>query len=316
MRLNAHRKLHSCWLRLWTGLCCAVLMIGLWTAASADLGQYLEPERSAALTIRYHAPGTTFRIYRVAAVDDTVAFTLVSPFDGYSIDFRRDMTSSEWQALADTLANYAAADGISPLAVCLTGEDGTIRLTDLQAGLYLVVGQGYDLDEDIYTITPTLISLPNYQSDGWWQYDVEISPKWSVRPIERDDLQVIKVWKDTGSGANRPASVTVELYCNGVLTDTVILSKDNNWRHTWTALDTRNTWNVVERDVASPYRVSISQQGTVVTVTNTASAAKPSVTPVPSLPQTGQTWWPVPVLAVAGMVLFVLGWLKQRQDEN
>ncbi len=29
----------------------------------------------------------------------------------------------------------------------------------------------------------------------------------------------------------------------------------------------------------------------------------------PSLPQTGQLWWPVPVLAVAGMAFFTVGWV-------
>lgn len=315
MRMNAHRKIHSLWLRLMAGLCCVMLLTSLFAVASADLGRYLEPDRETALTIRYHTENVTFRLYRVADVDETIEFIPVSPFDGYRIDIRRDMTASEWQTLADTLANYAAADNLPPMEVRLTDSDGEIRFNGLEAGLYLVVGQGYDVGEEIYTITPTLISLPNMQEDGWWQYDVEISPKWSVRPIVREDLQVVKVWKDEGSGVSRPASVTVELYCDGVRYDVAVLSKANNWRHTWTGLDTRNTWSVVERGVSSAYRVSISRQGNTVVVTN-STYTPPTSTRVPDLPQTGQTWWPVPVLAVAGMLLFVLGWLKQRQDET
>ncbi len=30
------------------------------------------------------------------------------------------------------------------------------------------------------------------------------------------------------------------------------------------------------------------------------------------LPQTGQLFWPVPVLAVCGLLLFALGWVLQR----
>lgn len=303
-------------MRLWAGLCCVLMLLSLMPGARADLGQYLEPDRLTTLTIRYHTPGTVFRVYRVADVDDSVAFTLLSPFDGYHIDLRRDMTSTEWQALADTLTGYAAADGVSPLAVKQIDADGAISLTGLQPGLYLVVGQGYDEGEDIYTMTPTLISLPNYREDGWWQYDVEISPKWSVRPIQREDLQVVKIWRDAGSGVSRPETVTMELYCDGVLYDAVQLCRENNWRHTWTGLDSRHTWNVVERGVSSPYQVSISRQGTTVTVTNAVYTSHPSTTPVPDLPQTGQTWWPVPVLAAAGMLLFIGGWLKQSQDER
>lgn len=40
----------------------------------------------------------------------------------------------------------------------------------------------------------------------------------------------------------------------------------------------------------------------------------------PSLPQTGQLWWPVPVLAGSGMLLFTLGWVRAqkrgREDEQ
>lgn len=39
--------------------------------------------------------------------------------------------------------------------------------------------------------------------------------------------------------------------------------------------------------------------------------AKPGET---TLPQTGQLWWPVPLLAAAGLALFVMGWVKRRND--
>lgn len=33
------------------------------------------------------------------------------------------------------------------------------------------------------------------------------------------------------------------------------------------------------------------------------------------LAQTGQLWWPVPVLAVAGLLIFSVGWIKSRSDK-
>ena len=30
--------------------------------------------------------------------------------------------------------------------------------------------------------------------------------------------------------------------------------------------------------------------------------------PLGDLPQTGMLWWPVPVLTICGLVLFMLGW--------
>ena len=40
-----------------------------------------------------------------------------------------------------------------------------------------------------------------------------------------------------------------------------------------------------------------------------------TVTPTPTapIPETGQLWWPVPILAGAGMILFVIGWILHRK---
>lgn len=37
--------------------------------------------------------------------------------------------------------------------------------------------------------------------------------------------------------------------------------------------------------------------------------------PLAELPQTGQLWWPVPLLALAGMAFFLLGWGRHRRGE-
>lgn len=37
--------------------------------------------------------------------------------------------------------------------------------------------------------------------------------------------------------------------------------------------------------------------------------------PLARLPQTGQLWWPVPLLALAGMCLFLFGWGRHRRGE-
>lgn len=38
--------------------------------------------------------------------------------------------------------------------------------------------------------------------------------------------------------------------------------------------------------------------------------------PLTTLPQTGMLWWPVPVLALSGMVLFLFGWAGKRREDN
>lgn len=42
----------------------------------------------------------------------------------------------------------------------------------------------------------------------------------------------------------------------------------------------------------------------------------PVEVPLASLPQTGQLWWPVPVLAASGLLLFLLGWVKLQKSRR
>ena len=79
------------------------------------------------------------------------------------------------------------------------------------------------------------------------------------------------------------------------------------------------------------YNVDASPKaGTVVTVdepdptspgdtsapASNTSAASPSKLAARTLPQTGQLWWPVPFLAIAGMLFVALGWLRRKHAEN
>lgn len=72
-------------------------------------------------------------------------------------------------------------------------------------------------------------------------------------------ITVIKKW-DGDIGAD---SVTVDLYQDGVLFNTVELSADNNWTHTWTDLPAGHSYHVEEREVRgyiTSYETSNSQE--------------------------------------------------------
>ena len=45
-------------------------------------------------------------------------------------------------------------------------------------------------------------------------------------------------------------------------------------------------------------------------------ASAPSKLAARTLPQTGQLWWPVPFLAIAGMLFVALGWLRRKHAER
>lgn len=243
--------------------------------------------------------GASFKLYQIALAsseDNNLAFTFTSDFQncGISID---DLQA---EGIAQKLAIYAKEKNISAVSG-FASENGTVTFSSLKLGLYLAVQNGSITG--YYAASPFLISVPMSSVDGTeWLYDIDASPKVQIRPEDKLDttteVTVTKVWESTGD-SNRPKSVTVELYNGDVLYASVTLNAANSWTHTWRELPESSQWNVKETNVPKYYRVSYSVKGVTVVVTNTFD---------PKMIQTGQLNWPVPVLAGAGMVMFIVGW--------
>lgn len=165
--------------------------------------------------------------------------------------------------------------------------------------------------------------------------------------VQYVSYQIIKRWVDLGYETNRPKSVTIEILKNGVPYTTQILSDENNWTYNWTAPDDGSDWLVVERDTGKAYTVTVTESEGVFVVTDSYTeeleedplpeGPAPTESPVPedpangnqdgstpadsntpvmptgNLPQTGQLWWPVPLMSAGGLVLFALGWAMRRK---
>jgi hypothetical protein len=131
-------------------------------------------------------------------------------------------------------------------------------------------------------------------------------------------LEVVKQWNDAGYVNHRPSSVEVELICDDTVYETVSLSDENSWRHVWKELEPSWDWTVREKSVPNGYISNVKQAGEQFTIINTYTL--PAVPEAPKLPQTGQLWWPIPVLFCMGLgfYMFALLWKKplKVKDEN
>ncbi len=225
------------------------------------------------ITLTYPCEGAPFRIYRVADIDKNAVLCLTDTFGHgkYPISLVHKEQSG-WRATAEALAGYIARDGIEPLA---TGSilDGVCVFEPLQVGLYLVLGDPHTDGEGVtYTPIPFFIRLPDLTSDRLYVYEVTATPKYEKdtpgESPKRVTRRVHKVWKDEGASI-RPTSVTVDLLCDGAVYDTVILSADTGWSHTWEGLDSDHTWQVAERNVPEAYTVTVSREGITFLIVNT-----------------------------------------------
>ncbi len=290
-------------------------------AAEAD-------QTKGSISLGCPAEGLEFSLYRVADYKDTGGFALTEKFQNYQVSLdQKDQDG--WKGVARTLADYIGRDGIEADAVTKSGSDRSARFEDLSRGLYLVSAKEIEVQENgktrIYTPQVSLVALPDSTQED--PYNIEVFLKYDDREKpegSRTRVHVLKVWKQDRE-ENRPASVQVELLRTDskgktTVVDRQILNSENQWSYTWEDLSSQVRWSVTEQKVPSGYTVSTIWQGSTVVLTNTAKEPGESGgddgKPSQKLPQTGQLWWPVPLLMMAGVMCLLAGKVLRRSGDK
>lgn len=310
------KKLIACLIVCLTAL--SLLPAAVWAAVPSV------PDRDNVLTIQYTydgeaLPGAEFDIWRVGehlTVEGSSALSLSGAFSAYPVEIN-GLTDAEFQNAAGTLYGYAQLDDLTADYTVVTDGEGKANVT-VPAGVYLVMGRALNVTTGRYQTTPQLVVLPHWNdAGGYWDHIPTLVPKAAFQDKSEylTDLKVIKEWADNGSADARPQSITVHLLCDGALYDTVTLTRDNYWRYAWLDLPLEHTWTVSE-EVPAGYTVSIRQEGITFVVTNTKTMPTPTPTPPRDIEQTGLLWWPVPVLAFAGLSLIGLGVVARKRDRD
>ncbi|MCI8332606.1 MAG: Cna B-type domain-containing protein [Clostridiales bacterium] len=328
------------WLCIWA-LCISIAQPILAAPVVTSYTPLIDVNEKTSLTLSLQyenepLSGMSFSLYRTADVSAKAKFTPTSHFANYAVSFD-ELDSESWHSLALTLAGYAARDKIAADAKSQTNSDGNIKFVDLPVGLYLVVGEKQTQNGFVYTPQPFLICLPNLETEDQWTYAVVAEPKFERKDAPSEpkttERRVLKIWKNDDASEARPNAVVMQLLKDGSVFEEVTLNAKNDWGHTWSDLDASFDWNVVEKEVPTGYTVQTEREENTFVITNTyhregedlPSDPTPTDTDTsqPSdnqedteLPQTGQLWWPVPLLAGAGLLLFLTGWLISRKKKS
>lgn len=331
----------------------AVLLAALYTAPCFAALSGGEKECRVAVSFADDGrpvPGARFDLFFVASVGNAGgSFTPSGDFKSCSADLN-SADSETRRKTALTLYGCALRDGIKPLCSGVTDENGALTLPgenkNLSPGLYLLSPATAYVEGDCYVSAPCLIALPFYdESRGEYFRSVSLSPKFERFDASSDygsKRTVIVEWHGDEKCINvRPRSVTVLLFRDGEVFDSVELNAENSWRHTWTDFDIRHCWIAVE-DGAVNYRVLADYTEAAIFINNiyypeqpqeettapgtgeTTASEEPSDLPEKpenptrdgeELPDTGVLWWPVTVFAGAGLLLFIAGWAILRRYE-
>lgn len=274
---------------------------------------------SAGLTIYHERENVRFDLYHVAVASDA-GWQSTDDFAAYPVTLPdEDSPAADWRAAAETLAAYVAQDTPIPAASGRVAS-GSVQFGALEEGLYLAIGETVRQNDTLYIPVPVLIHV---QGDT----AVTIKAEETAVTPEPAEYTVAKVWQ--GGENARPLSVTVQLLCDGQPDRTVTLNALNGWRYTWTS-EPGHLWQVAEQNVPDGFTVAVEQDGLAFTVTNTwqqpgqpEQPGQPGSTPVPAtpstggtLPQTGQLWWPVPLLVILGVICVGVGRFRARRKRK
>jgi hypothetical protein len=203
--------------------------------------------------------------------------------DGFSTyeDEIRKYSNDNVADLAKELVDYAVGYQISPTASGVTDGNGILNFTTdvngdkLKQGLYLVRGDNSYYDAYYCIPVPFMTLLPRYDM-------VEDEAAWiyDVKSQPKDDF--IPVNTPPGEGGE-PTGYD----------DDIAVYDDE--------------YGIVD----TPGIATLSGDVETGSVDN----PEPLPTLSGSLPQTGQLWWPIPILVAVGLVLIIIGIIRRRNFE-
>ena len=290
-------------------------------ASTTDAKEPISTEQDCSLDISYCSGGIAFselpvRLYKIADVSADFQYTLTSSFEKSNLILNGIQTVGEWNVIRSTLETHILANDVAADINGITDAEGKASFGALKPGLYLAITDRVTQDNMTYAFDSALIALPGLDTDGLWQYQVEVTSKSQIIPPSEDDeeieYKVLKLWKGDNGTSARPTTIEVEIFRNGTSYQTITLSEDNHWTYTWSAKDDGSDWKVVERNIPTGYTMTIEERETSFTLTNTYNRDVPDN---PDPPQTGDTsnimLWFI-LMIISGSMLIILGITGKR----
>lgn len=268
------------------------------TVFAQDLDLTKTGSVSVTLTEQYEKTpiaGAELSLYYVASVgintDGNLSYVCTDTFKNSEID----LADPE---LATRLDAFVSAQDVPCIRV-ITDSKGQASFQDLPLGLYFIRQSG--TVAGFAPCTPFTVTLPGTNADGY-VYAVEASPKTEVAKLT--SITIKKVW-NTNAATGAADEVTVQLLHKGNVVQTATLSAQNDWQVTYTDMPESDAYSIREINIPKGFTATYSKTGYTFTVTNTST-----------LIQTGQLVWPIPVLAVGGIVFLAAGILLLRKKRT
>lgn len=246
-----------------------------------------------------------FTIYRVGEIGEDGKIIPLTAFQDY-VPESADSSAQVWSDAAEKLEEDLTANKLTtvqPAATAQTNSSGAARFENLEQGVYFARSTKVQNGRYVYTTLPIFFST----------FSQTIAIKYS-RQLLHEDLKIVKVWKDSCHPSRRPKSITIRLMRDGVKYSEITLPQKGKWEYTWKDLETRYQWTVEEDPITGYKKPEIRYENGLITVTNACN--RPASHTNTTLVQTGQLWWPVPILLAVGLLMVIVGLIRRRGDSD
>lgn len=300
--------------------CMALMPLCVGAASTSDAKEPISTDNECSLTVYCRNGEVVFsdisvRLYKISEVSSDYQYSLSDAFSDSGLVLNGIQTVGEWNVVRSTLETHILVNEINADFISETDQNGQACFTALKTGLYLVITDQAEQGDLRCSFTSALISLPSLSDDGVWQYQVEAAPKSEEKPpVDTDEeieLKVLKLWKGDNE-EERPKSIEIEIFRDGKIYQTVVLSEENHWSYSWSAKDDGAEWKVAERNIPSGYSLTVEEREFSFVLTNTFVSENPE-----KPPQTGDTsnmLFYIILMTVSGFVLVIVGRTGKRKQ--
>lgn len=220
---------------------------------SSNAREAIDVTKKGSLEITYKAGEDTFsgmeiNIYHFADVTKDFDYNLIGDFADCAVALNDVETSDDWQDVTGVIEGYINDNKIAPTYTATTDAYGKVKFDDIPLGLYFTAWAKNQIDDNTLAgFDASIIQVPLLADDdsGKWNYDVKAVPKSGTYTYRDTIYTVSKLWVGDNDEV-RPEEITIKIFKNGEVVETVKLTSVNSWKHSWKAPADGARWSVAE----------------------------------------------------------------------
>jgi hypothetical protein len=285
---------------LFCGTCGRVCAIGLPNESQkGEITLALRSENTA-------VTGGSLGLYRVGDLGENGQVRLKADFRSAALKTDLDLESA---ALAQALSEEVEKENLTG-TVQKVSDRGTVTFENLERGVYLIKQEA--ASENSGDILPFLVAIPQ-QVDGTDVYTVDASPKVELKEREVPEPSTKPgttpaVSQNPGvtpsTAVSQSPGVTPAVSPNPSESPAVSPNTDVTASPEVSPKPSAST----EPSVSPEVSPAASTGGVTSPTVSPSTPSSSSGTKGTTLPQTGQLQWPIPFLALGGVMLILIGW--------